>query len=79
MTSSEKSCVFPFIYEGNTYEECTTVGDGESAWCATEVNSDGEYTDYGVCRGPCETLFADTFSEHHFGTHFRNKFLGQII
>jgi len=41
-------CVAPFSYYGVTYHGCTDIGDRgkgrySSCWCATEVNSKGEY------------------------------------
>jgi len=33
-------CVFPFIYEGVTYYECTDV-EADEPWCATQTDSDG--------------------------------------
>jgi len=43
------SCVFPFIYEGVTYDSCTDK-DEEDLWCATSVDSSNQYIDYGWCR-----------------------------
>ena len=38
-SNTTKWCVFPFIYSGKTYEECT-VDDSENSkpWCAYEVD-----------------------------------------
>merc|ERR1712179_176749 len=34
-----KPCVFPFRYQGKTYNECTTDHSvNEEPWCATEIN-----------------------------------------
>ena len=33
-------CVFPFIYKGKTYEQCTRE-DHHEPWCATKVDSNG--------------------------------------
>merc|ERR1711884_816959 len=42
-------CVFPFKYNGVTYNTCTMDGE-EALWCATGTNADGEYVgDYGWC------------------------------
>jgi len=42
-TVQKNNCVFPFIYEGETYNKCTTVGsENEAPWCATEVDENGE-------------------------------------
>ena len=37
-------CVFPFVFEGETYNSCAIEGD--NAWCATKVN-----TDHSVVNG----------------------------
>ena len=36
------NCVFPFIFGGRKHTTCTTI-DGDSPWCATEVDSSGAY------------------------------------
>jgi hypothetical protein len=37
-TLQSKACVFPFSYQGVTYNTCTDTGsDNGAAWCATEV------------------------------------------
>ena len=48
------ACVFPFIYKGNTYDQCTSV-DHTQRWCATKVNNDGTYVgdDWGDCGSDC--------------------------
>ena len=43
-------CVFPFKYEGKSYDSCITNGNGGTEWCATSLNSDGTYLDYGNCN-----------------------------
>lgn len=53
------SCVFPFKYNGKTYHDCT-MEDHHSLWCATSVNSDKSYEEYGNCinndgKGKCWT------------------------
>ncbi|XP_054996026.1 matrix metalloproteinase-9 [Sorex araneus] len=44
-----KACVFPFIFEGQSYSSCTTAGrtDGHR-WCATTGNYDQDQL-YGFC------------------------------
>ena len=49
MTTDGKKCVFPFKYNGKTYNKCTTVDNGNTEWCATEVKTDGNYKDWGNC------------------------------
>jgi len=42
-TTTEKSCVFPFTYQGETYNSCTKAGsENSAAWCATQVDDAGE-------------------------------------
>lgn len=42
-------CVFPFKYDGEIYENCTTVGYEGHKWCAKDLNSDGTVNFYGIC------------------------------
>ena len=46
-TTSGIPCRFPFVYNGITYDECTTVDFGGTPWCATGDNPD---IDYGICQ-----------------------------
>jgi len=42
-TVNKKQCIFPFTYKGTTYNSCTNAGsENGAAWCATEVDDDGE-------------------------------------
>jgi hypothetical protein len=48
-------CVFPFVYNGKAYDECTTDDYPLGvAWCATDIDENGEYIDgkWGHCV-PC--------------------------
>jgi len=52
------ACVFPFIYQGTTYYECTRDSDPEGKrWCATKVDEEGFYIEnsgqYGYCSQQC--------------------------
>merc|ERR1711988_1163300 len=51
-------CIFPFSYGGVSYTDCTDV-DESNLWCATSLDDNGEYLDYGWCKeretGPEET------------------------
>ena len=51
LTKDLKSCIFPFIYGGSTYNTC--IGGGSSSWCATEVDENGYKTKYGYCNEFC--------------------------
>ena len=68
MTRSERGgengkgqrCVFPFIFYGNNYTECTwnDAPTGE-AWCSTSTASSGHHVEdkgyWGVCEEGCPT------------------------
>ena len=52
--SPNMSCIFPFKYNGITYQKCTN--DGDKGWCATSVDESGElvdFTKYGFCEQGC--------------------------
>lgn len=43
------ACKFPFTFQGETYDGCTTVGrDDGYRWCATTENYDVDKT-FGFC------------------------------
>ena len=42
-------CVWPFSYLGTTYLECVPYQSGSGSWCATSVNSDGNYITWQNC------------------------------
>ena len=48
-------CVFPFIYNNVKYAACTSVDNGGTPWCSTEVNGNGDYIDgkWGNCGPEC--------------------------
>jgi len=52
-----KQCIFPFVYKGKTYTECTTVESAnKKAWCATKVNPDTNVVirnQWGDCNEYC--------------------------
>jgi hypothetical protein len=57
--SGQDLCVFPFKYQGATYETCTHVGDNggidlDVDWCAIETDASGNYIAgrWGECQ-PC--------------------------
>ena len=53
---SEDCCIFPFIYDGVSYNECTTEGEG-GLWCATEVYDDGNWKAWKICDETCSGKF----------------------
>ncbi|KAI7797823.1 matrix metalloproteinase-9 [Triplophysa rosa] len=47
--SNEAPCVFPFVFEGEKYDSCTTEGRNDGyRWCATTANFDKD-KQYGFC------------------------------
>uniref|UniRef100_H2ZQ62 Fibronectin type-II domain-containing protein n=1 Tax=Ciona savignyi TaxID=51511 RepID=H2ZQ62_CIOSA len=59
------SCSFPFIFNGNSYSECTTVGRSDyRKWCSTTPNYDTDGK-YGFCQGDGYSLFL--VAAHEFG------------
>ena len=42
-------CKFPFIFKGESYNECKKGKDGNDDWCATEVDSKGKLKKYAFC------------------------------
>ena len=56
--SSKKAspCVFPFVYEGQLFDECTDVdSEIDFVWCATEVYDDNTVIDgeWAYCQLGC--------------------------
>ena len=52
-TKDNQECVFPFVYNGTTYENCTTNAlddkPNPNAWCATETDGDDMMVKFGEC------------------------------
>merc|ERR1712121_547960 len=42
------NCHFPFVYNDETYNDCTKVDNWDVPWCSTDPNGDGDCTD---CTG----------------------------
>jgi len=40
-TGNGKKCIFPFKYNGNTYNSCTKAGNSGKAWCPHKLDSGG--------------------------------------
>ena len=57
-----KPCHFPFVYNGNTYFECTE-SNHDQLWCSTEVDVNGSYFDknWGNCGEGCKLGNLQTF------------------
>ena len=57
-TVEGKNCVFPFVYNGNTYNGCTIDESFNGlAWCATSVDRNRKiyhaYEAWGDCKPGC--------------------------
>ncbi|KAF7657692.1 hypothetical protein LDENG_00023350 [Lucifuga dentata] len=49
-TASGEPCIFPFLFQGNEYSDCTTDGRGDGRlWCATTYDYDQEKK-WGFCE-----------------------------
>ena len=55
--SSNHTCIFPFVFNDITYNECTHDEDG--FWCSTKVDSNGNHIgkqgNWGICGQKCFT------------------------
>ena len=50
-----QKCVFPFLFDGKEYDSCTTDGEVDYFWCATDVDKNGEMIigNWGFCEERC--------------------------
>ena len=49
-----KPCIFPFTYDGVTYNNCTIVNDPDNhPWCSTKVDEAGNHVKSGRYWGYC--------------------------
>ena len=53
-TDGGQRCIFPFIYNGKTYRNCTEPsGYQNRPWCAETLTDENEYHDWDYCKGNC--------------------------
>merc|ERR1719244_1918067 len=67
-TINGSKCIFPFIYKGETFLQCTNKGS-KHLWCATETGPNGEFTDknaWGKCSSHCRENTTVVQSECEF-------------
>merc|ERR1712215_626703 len=49
-TTGKGPCIFPFLYKGKEYNECTLYhANGGKAWCATSLKADGNMHQWSNC------------------------------
>ncbi len=75
-----KPCIFPFTYEGVTYNNCTVANDPDNMpWCSTKVDEDGNHVKagryWGHCDPDCNEISAKEKPEFAFVTKGQKYFL----
>ena len=62
LTEAGVECVFPLIYSGVKYEECTTVNNESIPWCSTLVDDKDNHIqdNWGNCSQNCSTTITTT-------------------
>jgi hypothetical protein len=53
VTIEKTICVFPFTFNGVTYNGCTDF-ESSTFWCATKTLSNGVLTEWGTCTDKCK-------------------------
>ena len=56
--------VFPFTFNGNTYDGCTRDGTAPYApylWCASNITSEGNIVKTGICDPDCPGVGKKSF------------------
>ncbi len=49
-----KPCIFPFKFNGETYNKCTDVNDPDDRlWCSTKIDDSGNHVQSGGFWGHC--------------------------
>ena len=50
-----QQCMFPFIYDGTSYDECTTTDNNGIPWCSTKISPAGDFLagEWGNCGIDC--------------------------
>ena len=48
-----KNCIFPFIYKGIEYKQCTKIDNAGVAWCSTHIDRSGVTKYSGNCEESC--------------------------
>ena len=65
VTVDNRTCIFPFNYQNQTYAGCTGEGVPDGIlWCSTKVNSEGDHIagqgEWGHCAADCPSAWQRT-------------------
>ena len=66
-TNDCTDCIFPFFYSGRLHTTCTTIDGDPRPWCATEVDINGEWTDWSYCAATCPGFLLPDMTNVHPG------------
>merc|ERR1711892_1073286 len=59
------NCVFPFTFNGRIHNTCTTIDGQATPWCATSVDSSGNYNgNHENCESTCPGVVVPTMTVH---------------
>lgn len=59
------NCVFPFIFNGRLFDSCTTIDGDATPWCATSVDSAGNYGGtWEYCQSSCPGVSTPSMTVH---------------
>ena len=47
------ACIFPFQYQGKTYDKCAKAGNNGIPWCVTKVHAFGRFDWYNCDNVTC--------------------------
>ena len=78
--STGKQCLFPFIYNGITYNRCIEIGNQKS-WCSTAVTPDRRHIPriggWGYCRPNCLTTKSTCSTKQWWCTEDTSVIIGE--
>ncbi|XP_078344234.1 uncharacterized protein LOC144629866 isoform X5 [Oculina patagonica] len=56
LADQNQQCVFPFTYDGRTYNGCTYAGDWHLPWCSHDSTYDGDWSVCGCSESEADRL-----------------------
>ena len=68
-TAGGKACVFPFSFDGVTYNGCPSwPADASETWCSTKVDTAGNHVtgggNFGFCSADCPSNTGSLLSKY---------------